>query len=121
VGGEFGAVLTQPRPAYRRGDTVRAEFVGAYPNNDLRRGGTYLEVQRAAEGTWVRVADDGDWATRFHWRRAGRAGSHVTITWDVPANADPGTYRLVYLGDVREPSGRTRPVSGTTPSFDVVG
>ncbi len=119
AGGEFGQVLVSPRPDYRRGDTVRAEFVGAYPNNDLRRGGTYVEVQQRRDDGWHRIADDGDWATRFHWRRVGRTGSHITVTWDVPSTAEDGSYRLVYLGDVCEDGGVLRPFSGVTESFVV--
>jgi neutral ceramidase len=119
AGGEFGEVLVAPRPTYRRGDTVRAEFVGAYPNNDLRRGGTFLEVQQERADGWHRIADDGDWSTRFHWRRAGRTGSRVTVTWDVPASAEDGRYRLAYFGDVRRSDGRVRPVSGVTAPFEV--
>ena len=118
MGGEFGDVLRAPRPRYRPGDTVRVEFVGAYPNNDLRRGGTYLEVQRHAGESWVRVADDADWATRLHWRRAGRSGSHITVTWDVPADA-AGRYRVVYRGDVLERGGTLRPLVAATSPFEV--
>ena len=118
VGGEFGDVLRAPRPCYRPGETVRVEFVGAYPNNDLRRGGTYLEVQRHAGESWVRVADDADWATRLHWRRAGRSGSHITVTWDVPPDA-AGRYRVVYQGDVLERGGTLRPLIAATSSFEV--
>ena len=119
VGGAFGDVLVPPRPAYRRGDTVRAEFVGAYPNNDLHRGGTFVEVQRPAGDSWLRVADDSDWATRFHWRRNGRAGSRVTISWDVPLDTEPGRYRLVYSGDVLDPGGAVRPFVAATDTFEV--
>jgi neutral ceramidase len=119
VGGDYGDVLVPPRRRYRRGDTVRAEFVGAYPNNDLRRGGTYVQVQQLRPDGWHRIADDGDWATRFHWRRAGRAGSHVTVTWDVPVAVEAGSYRLVYLGDVLESEGVLRPFSGATEPFEV--
>jgi neutral ceramidase len=119
VGGDFGEVLSAPRPSYRGGDTVRADFVGTYPNNDLRRGSTFVEVQREDAGSWVRVADDGDWSTRFHWRRAGRSGSRVSVTWDVPSDVQPGRYRLVYLGDVLEPDSTVRPFSATTDAFEV--
>ncbi|MDT4917675.1 MAG: neutral ceramidase [Pseudonocardiales bacterium] len=118
-GGDFGQVLVPPRRTYRRGDTVLAEFVGAYPNNDLRHGGTYLEVQHQRGDGWFRVADDGDWSTRFHWRRAGRSASRVTVTWDVPASAPDGHYRLVYLGDALDPGGALRTFSGATEPFDV--
>jgi neutral ceramidase len=67
----------------------------------------------------MRVADDGDWTTKFHWRRAGRAGSRVTVTWDVPGGAAPGRYRLVYNGDVLEPSGALRPFTAATEPFEV--
>jgi neutral ceramidase len=119
AGGAFGDVLVAPRASYRRGDTACAEFVGAYPNNDLHRGRTYVEVQRESGNGWTRVADDGDWATRFHWRRAGRAGSRVTVTWDVPPDAAPGCYRFVYRGDVLEPSGGLRSFTATTAAFEV--
>jgi neutral ceramidase len=119
VGGEFGEVLMAPRHFYRPGDTVRAEFVGAYPNNDLRRGGTFVEVQRQDSTGWLRVADDGDWATRFAWRRAGRAGSRVTVTWDVPDDVPAGSYRLVYRGDVLADGATLRPLVAPTEAFEV--
>jgi neutral ceramidase len=119
AGGAYGAVLVAPRQSYRAGDTVFAEFVGAYPNNDLHRGGTYVQVQRESAGDWTRVADDSDWATRFHWRRVGRAGSRVTVTWDVPDSVGPGRYRLVYAGDELERDGALRPFTATTDAFDV--
>lgn len=122
VGGAFGDVLVAPRPHYRTGDTVRAEFVGAYPNNDLHRGGTYVEVQRRDDaGGWVRVADDSDWSTRFAWRRPGRRsrGSHVTVTWAVPAGTPPGRYRLVHHGDALDAGGGLRPFTGATEPFEV--
>ncbi len=120
AGGAYGAVLVAPRVRYLPGDTVRAEFVGASPNNDLHRGGTFVQVQRmAGNGGWVRVADDGDWSTRLHWRRAGRSGSRVTVTWDVAHDAVTGEHRLVYCGDVLERDGALRPFVAPTDPFTV--
>ncbi len=119
VGGSFGEVLVVPRPRYRGGDTVRAEFVGASPNNDLRRGATFVRVEHDAGGTWRRIADDGDWATRFGWRRVGRSGSRVTVTWDVPTDAAPGRYRLTYSGDALEAGGAVRTFTASTAPFTV--
>jgi neutral ceramidase len=98
---------------------VRAEFVGAYPNHDLHRGSTFTEVQGEVGDGWQRLADDGDWATRFGWRRSGRSGSRVWVTWDVPAEAAPGRYRLVYRGDVLPRSGTLRPFTAVTDAFEV--
>ena len=116
--GAFGEVVVQPPPRVLPGATVSATFVGAYPNNDLRRGDTYLEVQRRDGDRWRTVADDGDWATRFHYARRGRGGSQIVITWDVPADVD-GTYRISYRGDARAADGTLTPVSGVTREFTV--
>lgn len=119
VGGRFGECLEAPRPRCHAGDTVRAEFVAASPNNDLRRGSTFMTVEREADGAWFRVADDGDWATRFGWRRVGRSGSRVTVTWDVPSDCPPGRYRLTYSGDARAADGAVRSFTSATPAFTV--
>jgi neutral ceramidase len=118
-GGSYGDVVRPPRRRYRAGDTASAQFVGAYPNNDLRRGRTFVEVQHFDAGDWRRIADDSDWTTKFHWARAGRSGSRVTVEWAIPADAAPGRYRLIYHGDVLEPGGAVRPFIGTTEPFDV--
>ena len=121
AGGQIGDVLVEPRPAYGPGQQVRAVFAGAYPNNALRRGGTYLAVERQADGAWTRVADDGDWSTKLGWSRHGRNLSQITVTWDIPAAAEPGRYRLAYFGDARdEPGdGPLRAIAATSAEFDV--
>jgi neutral ceramidase len=118
VGGAFGTVLVQPPAQVRPGERVEISFVGAYPNNDLHRCGTYLEVQQRDGSGWRTVADDGDWCTKLHYRRRGRAGSQITITWDVPADAH-GTFRVRYFGDARKRDGALRPFTGTSREFAV--
>jgi neutral ceramidase len=117
--GSYGTVLTEPAAAYRAGDTVEAAFVSASPNNDLRRGGTFLEVLRLEGADWARVADDGDWATTFRWRRQGPGGSRVSIRWDIPADAIPGDYRIVHHGTARDGNGTLTAFSATTREFTV--
>ena len=119
LGRSFGDVLTQPGPSFGPGDRVTAVFAGAHPSNDLHRGGTYLRVERLDGGTWVTVADDGDWSTAFRWERDGIAASKVTITWDVPQGASPGSHRIRYFGDARQLTGGIRAFTGTTRTFDV--
>jgi neutral ceramidase len=117
AGRRLGDVVAAPRAAYHPGSQVSVSFVGAYPNNDLHRGGTYLEVQHWDGGQWRTVADDGDWSTKFHWARARRSQT-VTITWDVPPDTPPGRYRIRYLGDART-SGGVQPFTGTSPEFEL--
>jgi len=119
LGRGFGDVLAAPRGRYSRGETVEVGFAGANPNHVLHRGGTYLEVEREDGGSWRRVADDGDWSTKLHCRKAD-GGTRITITWDVPAQADPGDYRIRYHGDAADPEGRVTPFTGTSPTFSII-
>ncbi|WP_454561594.1 neutral ceramidase [Mycobacterium haemophilum] len=117
--GRFGTVIAEPSATYRAGEVVEAVFVSALPNNDLRRNGTYLEVLRQVGASWVRIADDGDWSTSFRWQRQGRAGSRVTIRWEIPSAATPGQYRIVHHGTARNRDGRRQAFTGRTREFTV--
>ena len=122
---DFGEPVTDAKAAYARGQTASATFWGAHPKNDLRLEGTYLRVQRQGPGgAWVDVADDGDWETRYRWRREDcvptLACSHVTVEWDIPGDAAPGTYRLVHEGHWKSGwDGRVRPYTGRSRPFTV--
>ncbi|ORA77861.1 alkaline ceramidase [Mycolicibacter kumamotonensis] len=118
-GHRFGDVLLPPQSRYQPGATVTAVFAGAYPNNDLHRGGTYLRVERETGQGWSTVADDGDWSTTFRWHRTGRRGSTITVTWTVPDDTAAGRYRLRYHGDARGRDGRITAFSGRTEPFDI--
>ncbi|WP_040788521.1 neutral/alkaline ceramidase [Nocardia paucivorans] len=116
----FGAVSVQPAPAYPRGARAEVEFVSAHPKHNPRRGGTFLEVQRrTASGEWVRVANEGEWAVRYHWRKEGIAGSFARFTWDIPHNAEPGRYRFQHFADRLAPEGGLVPFTGTSAEFDI--
>lgn len=120
IGRRFGDVLSAPNARYTAGEQVSVTFSGAHPNNNLHRGGTYLAVERLEGGTWTRVADDNDWATRFLWKRDGISASKATITWQVGASTPAGTYRIRYFGDARNFwNGQINPISGTSPNFQV--
>ncbi|TWF95651.1 neutral/alkaline ceramidase [Saccharopolyspora dendranthemae] len=117
-GRAFGDVIAEPASGYRRGEQVAVEFVTGHPKNDLRRGGTYVEVQRLLDGRWVPVADDRHWSTKYHWKRSGVASSTATITWDVPAGSPTGRYRIVHNGDWKAPgSGEITPFTGSSRDF----
>ncbi len=121
IGKGYGDVLTAPGATYRPGEQVSVTFAGAHPNNDLKHGGSYLTVEQRTPDGWRRIADDGDWSTKLHWERYGVAASKVTITWDVPDDVTPGSYRIRYFGDARSLLGTVRSISGTSPTFSVVG
>lgn len=113
----FGDVWTQPEDA-TAGQTARAVFVGANPNSDVRRGDTFLSLERQESGGWVRVRDDQDFDTRFVWQDRQFSRSLVSLEWTVPAGA-AGAYRFVYRGARRTSLGSLRPISGTSRAFRV--
>ncbi|MFD1815717.1 neutral/alkaline ceramidase [Rhodococcus gannanensis] len=118
AGRRFGDVLVQPAAASAGGRVV-AEFVTGHPQNNLHRGGTFFEVQRLDGANWTRHADDGDWSTKYRWRREGANASVARITWDVPDGTPPGTYRIQHFGDSRGGDGSITPFTGTSATFTV--
>jgi neutral ceramidase len=122
---EFGSIVTDARASYNRGETVSVKFWGGHPKNNLRLQGTFLQVQRkTSTGTWVTVANDWDWETKYRWQRYDCAPtygcSHVTTEWTIPADATPGTYRLRHFGDWKSGwDSLIRPYSGTSREFTV--
>ncbi|MGW6379369.1 neutral/alkaline ceramidase [Rhodococcus sp. NPDC055112] len=118
-GRAFGDVLVQPKPRAAAGEQVVAEFVTGHPKNNLRHGATFLEVQRQEGGRWVRHADDGDWSTKYHWRREGSNASVARITWDVPEGTPAGRYRIQHFGDQKARDGKISEFTGTSAEFTV--
>ncbi|TJZ76816.1 alkaline ceramidase [Rhodococcus oryzae] len=118
-GRAFGDVLVQPNPQAAAGQQVVAEFVTGHPKNNLRHGATYLEVQRRDGGRWVRHADDGDWSTKYRWRREGSNASVARITWDVPEGTPAGRYRIQHFGDQKSRDGKISEFTGTSAEFTV--
>jgi neutral ceramidase len=120
-GKKFGDAVTQPNPSYQRGQSVEADFVTGNPDNNLRNEGTYVEVQRQTGDTWTTVSTDSDWQTIYRWRRDYLAVSTALITWTIPANAAPGTYRIVHHGDAKNLFGQISAFTGTSKTFTVTG
>ncbi|MGP3983323.1 neutral/alkaline ceramidase [Streptomyces sp. KR80] len=120
-GTSFGDVLTEPEESYKPGQTVKTEFVTGHPKNNLHRGGTFLEVQRLVDGTWVRQLDDGDWETKYRWIRTnGLTGtSKAAISWEIAPDTPSGTYRIVHFGDSKSIFGKITPFNGSTRKFTV--
>ncbi|WP_410874151.1 neutral/alkaline ceramidase [Nocardia sp. A7] len=114
----FGDVLIQPSSC-RRGEQAAVEFVSAHPKHNPRRGDTFLHVQRKTAAGWARVANEGEWDVRFHWRKEGTAVSIARFTWDIPASAEPGVHRFVHYADALGTDGTLRPVTGTSDEFAV--
>ncbi len=121
---DFGSIVTNARSSYVRGETVSVKFWGGHPKNNLRRQGSFLQVQRKSGTSWVTVANDWDWETKYRWERNNCAPtfgcSHITTEWKIPADTTPGTYRIRHDGDWKSGwDGLIRPYSGTSREFTV--
>ncbi|MBI5925486.1 MAG: neutral/alkaline ceramidase [Aquabacterium sp.] len=118
-GKRFGSVLKDASGSYKAGDTVSVRFQTGHPKNNLRRNGSFLEVQRQVGGNWVAVADDGDWSTRYRWTRTFGAESAADISWTIPAGTPAGSYRIVHYGDAKNLIGTITSFTGTSSVFQV--
>jgi neutral ceramidase len=65
----FGSVQQNAASVYLAGQTARVVFWGGHPKNNPRIQGTFLSVERKVGATWVPVARDWDWETRYRWQR----------------------------------------------------
>ncbi|MCP3142381.1 neutral/alkaline non-lysosomal ceramidase N-terminal domain-containing protein [Pyxidicoccus xibeiensis] len=123
----FGSVVSgrDAGASYPRCATASATFWGGHPRNNLHTQGSFLEVQRRQEdGSWVPVAYDWDWETKYRWKGypcpPRGACSHVTVEWDIPEDTPPGTYRLRHAGEWRpRPDEPPRPYTGVSREFSV--
>ncbi|MEU6626017.1 neutral/alkaline ceramidase [Streptomyces litmocidini] len=118
----YGQVLADAAAGYQAGQAVTVVFVTGHPKNNLRRGSTFLEVQRLEDGSWTRHLDDSDWQTKYRWQRTNplTGESSATITWDIPPGTPPGTYRIVHHGDAKNGlTGAINAFAGASRPFTV--
>lgn len=102
LGKVFGQVLSDVKPQYNRGERVFVTFVSGHPRNNLMLESTYLTVEKLNNdgASWTVVATDGNWETRFYWRRTSVILGHseATVMWEIPQDAVPGIYRIRHIG-----------------------
>ncbi|KAJ6506372.1 Neutral/alkaline nonlysosomal ceramidase [Mycena vitilis] len=122
IGKKFGQVLIDvAKTAYKAGDTVVAQFVGANPRNNLHLEGTFLSVDQFASGAWKAVRSDSHPSTIYQWTRASTilGTSNVNISWTIESGAPAGTYRLRYFGDSKPLIGSISAFTGTSSNFTI--
>ena len=120
----FGSVYQNAASSYAAGQTARAVFWGGHPKNNPRIQDTFLAVERKSGQSWVTVARDWDWETRYRWERNScfptLACSLVTAEWTIPLDTPDGVYRIRHFGDWKSGwDGLIRPYSGTSREFFV--
>ncbi|MDP5274290.1 neutral/alkaline ceramidase [Chengkuizengella axinellae] len=118
---DFGDIKDDVNSNYKASDIVKVTFWSGHPNNNFRNDSTYLEVQQLIDGEWKVIADDHDWETKFYWDRESTllGTSSSTIEWEVPEDADSGTYRIVHYGAYQKITGKVFEYTGKSSEFTV--
>ncbi|KAF8623397.1 hypothetical protein AX17_007435 [Amanita inopinata Kibby_2008] len=122
IGKQFGQVLQDVNTSsYSAGDTVKVQFVGANPRNNLRLEKTFLAIDHMVNGQWVTVRSDSHPSTIFKWTRTSTVlgTSAVYISWTIENGTTAGTYRISYFGDSKPPFGSISSFSGFSSNFTV--
>lgn len=121
---EFGDVETDANDSYSTTETVTVQFVGGHPKNDCMIGQTFLKIEKmttevvevcteetvgcdtvtvcedvTTDVVEKVVATDLDPETIFEWQREGMDRSNVIIKWTIPADTEPGQYRIHHFGN----------------------
>jgi neutral ceramidase len=136
--GAFGDVTTQPETSYAPGDSMSVAFWTGHPDNALRVGAPYFEVQQLVDSDWSTAATEIDWSTQARWTQASRVippydpldpfaappppineAFTVSIVWQIPDDAKPGTYRVTFYGSEKEAGSEARAFTAETRSFEI--
>ncbi|CAG0890551.1 unnamed protein product [Darwinula stevensoni] len=122
-GTDFGDCTVPPPATVNRGDVIRVDFITGHPRNNVRHGDTFLAVERLLDtGEWERIAVDANWETKYEWENTnfflGESVAH--ITWHVPADATPGTYKIRHFGEQKDIFKAITSFEGECPQFQVV-
>jgi len=120
VGSPFGSIETDVASQYSPGDIANATFWGANPDHNYMTQSSYLTVDMNVNGSWQTILLDGDWDTKFHWKRSGVDHSLITVEWDIAPDTTSGQYRLTHTGYYKEAiTGRLHQYSGVSSTFTV--
>lgn len=127
--GDFGGAIDTPKKTYKPSSQVAVAFWSGNPDNAYPGDAPYVEVQRKDGSEYVTVATDDDWSTKVRWttppsddavsESATESALRCDVTWDIPEDTEPGTYRIVHHGSYMSESGETHEFSAATDDFRV--
>ena len=103
-------------------DSISVLFISGDLRNDIRSDKSFLYVERLSNDHWSVVATDTDIETKIYWIRTNSLlnYSNVRITWEIPIDTSPGTYRVRHVGSYKYwLNGEIYEYEGKTKSFEV--
>ncbi|MGB5547856.1 MAG: neutral/alkaline non-lysosomal ceramidase N-terminal domain-containing protein [Polyangiales bacterium] len=135
----FGDLVTPPNATYTPGSTMTVAFWTGHPDNAYERDARYFEIQRMVDSDWSVVATEADASTKAIWSQQSRVippydpldpfaappppineAFTVTIAWQIPDDAEPGSYRLIFNGNEKPLEGSgVRSFVAQSPPFEV--
>ncbi|WOF73671.1 neutral/alkaline non-lysosomal ceramidase N-terminal domain-containing protein [Parvibaculaceae bacterium PLY_AMNH_Bact1] len=119
-GAEFGDALPLTQAIFKPGEEVLVEFRSANPTADHGALSTFVEIERQQDGSWQKIATDGDWETKIRWQEGDKEDQLVAqIIWETRDTLTAGTYRVRHFGSATLPSGDQKRFEGTSASFQV--
>lgn len=121
-GKKFGDVNTDAKSSYKLNESVVVEFWAGNPRNNLMTGKTFLTVEMKNNSQWTVLYTDASWETKFSWRHTSviSGESLANVTWDIPSDAIPGTYRIQHFGYHKElANSQVISYSGVSSEFQV--
>ena len=138
--GSFGEISRRPDPTYSTGATMSVSFWTGHPDNAFSQGSRHFEVQRLVAAEWTTVATESDGSTKGTWTQSSRTippydpldpfaeppapineAFTVTIDWQIPDDAVPGTHRVIFHGSEKPEGGaELRTFDAQSPSFEVI-
>ena len=126
---KYGDVASQVESAYKPGERVTVSFSSGNPQNGYRAGRRYAAIERLSEGQWVTACRDGDWEVKCRWTQPRsdakgaerRLAAHLfTVEWEVPADVEPGSYRITHFGGYKaQGDGQVHPFEASSRTFEV--
>lgn len=119
AGKKFGQVLADAKPAYRVGESVKVTFVGTSLNNYMDRGKPHAWVEKLVNGQWAVAYYDWDMDTILDWQDKLNGVSETNFIWNITNEAQPGTYRMRYVGRARVAQNKFANFSATSKQFEV--
>jgi len=109
--GRVGDALPLEKTLYRPGETVFVDFWSTNPTAHFGRTDNFLLVEMQTGSGWQVITDDGGWQSRARWR-VERGANVARLSWEIPADADPGRYRIRHFGYSED-----QPFTGVSETF----
>lgn len=120
--GEFGDLVKQPKPEYKKGDRVAVRFLGGELNYRSEDSFVTIQIATGADGSesWKTLYDDGDPQTTVSGKRQLDLRTLVDVTWQIADDEKASRYRICHHGSSQFLWQGRKPYKGCSSDFSVL-